>query len=186
MPSIFYEDNANAKMLVKRLKYAQNYLARDGILNLDKKQNKIICPKEKNCFIRICLIRHTLYSEDDFGSSFLIKVKFEPRDLKSNYPFYILAKTDFTIDSISSSALNLGLTQDLIKKHIIDLNILIRNDVFNSINFNEKVDEYEDEAKPVYWVYPNLIYPKDDNMKNMGEIDIHKLISEKKKKKNLI
>ena len=187
MPSIFYEDNAHAKMLVKRLKYAQNYLARDGILNLDKKQNKIICPKEKNCFIRICLIRHTLYSEDDFGSSFLIKVKFEPRDLKSNYPFYILAKTDFTIDSISSSALNLGLTQDLIKKHIIDLNILIRNDVFNSINFNEKVDEYEDEARPVYWVYPNLIYPKDDNMKNMGEIDIHKLISESKRKKfNLV
>ena len=93
----------------------------------------------------------------------------------------------FTIDSISSSVLNLGLTQDLIKKHIIDLNILIRNDVFNSINFNEKVDEYEDEAKPVYWVYPNLIYPKDDNMKNMGEIDIHKLISESKRKKfNLV
>ena len=87
-------------MLVKRLKYAQNYLGRDGILNLDKKQNKIICPKEKNCFIRICLIRHTLYSEDNFGSSFLINFKFEPRDLKSNYLFYILAKTDFTIDII--------------------------------------------------------------------------------------
>ncbi len=104
MPGIFHEDNAHAKMLVKRLKIFQNVLARDGIVNLDKKQNKIIAPKEKNGFIRICLIRHTLY---DFGNSFLIKFKFELRDLKSNYPFYILAKNDFTI---SSSTLHLGLT----------------------------------------------------------------------------
>ena len=186
MPNIYYEDNAHAKMLVKRLKYAQNYLARDGIFNLDK-QNKIISPKEKNGFIKVCLIRHTLYSEDDFGNSVLIKAKFEQRDLKSNYPFYILTKNDFTIDSISSSALNLGLTQDLIKKHIIDLNILIRNENFNPIHFNERVDEFEEEQKPVYWIYPNLIYPKDDNMKNIGEIDIEKTISESKKKKfNLI
>ena len=187
MPSIFHEENAHAKMLSKRLKNAQNFLARDGIYNLDKKQNKIICPKEKNGFIRICLIRHTLYSEDDFGNSFLIKVKFEPRDLKSNYPFYILAKNDFTIESISSSALNLGLTQDLIKKHIIDLNILIRNESFNAINFNDRVDDYEDEAKPVFWVYPYFIYPKDDNVKNIGEIDIEKVVSESKRKKfNLV
>ncbi len=183
MPNIYYEDNAHSKMLVKRLKYAQNYLARDGIFNLDKKQNKIISPKEKNGFIKVCLIRHILYSEDDFGNSFLIKAKFEQRDLKSNYPFYILAKNDFTIDSISSSALNLGLTQDLIKKHIIDLNILIRNENFNPINFNERIEDFEEEPKPVYWIYPNLIYPKDDNMKNIGEIDIENTISESKRKK---
>ncbi len=183
MPNIYYEDNAHSKMLVKRLKYAQNYLARDGIYNLDKKQNKIISPKEKNGFIKVCLIRHILYSEDDFGNSFLIKAKFEQRDLKLNYPFYILAKNDFTIDSISSSSLNLGLTQDLIKKHIIDLNILIRNENFNPINFNEKIDDFEEEPKPVYWIYPNLIYPKDDNMKNIGEIDIERTIEESKKKK---
>ena len=58
------------------------------------------------------------------------------------------------------------------------MNILIRNENFSPINFSERVDDYEDEAKLVYWVFPDLIYPKDDNMKNIGDIDIEKTINE--------
>ena len=71
--------------------------------------------------------KFTVFDDNDFSNSYVIKAYLEPRDAKSIYAYYILTKDDFSIDNISSSAINLGLTMDLLKKYVIKLNILIRN-----------------------------------------------------------
>ena len=179
MPSIFSEDNLHQKNLINVLKFNR------GKKGLDQKKQILIIPKNKIDFIVPCNARLFLLSEDDFKNSYLIKTKFEPREQKNSYPYFILTKNDFTIDSISSSCIYLGLTQDLIKKQIIDLDILIRNKNFEAINFFENEIEYE-EPTEVFWVYPYLIYNEDEkneNNYNNNNTEIENLISKSKRKK---
>ena len=183
MPSMFTEDNIHQKNLMNNLKYSK------GNKGLDQKKTILIVPKNKIDFILPCNVRLFLLSEDDFKNSYLIKVKFETREQKNSYPYFILTKNDFTVDSISSSCSYLGLTQDLIKKQIIDLDILIRNKNFEALNFVECESEYE-EPNEVYWVYPYLIYNEDEknentynNNNNNNNNEIENLILRSQRKK---
>ena len=106
----------------------------------------------------------------------------EAKDTKSVYAYYILTKNDFSVDSISSSAINLGISMDLLNKYVIQLNLLIRNINYEKINLLEKVSEYEEEPKEIVWIYPDLIYPKNEINKNRNE-NMQELIMNSYKKK---
>ena len=64
-----------------------------------------------------------IIEDNDYSDSILIKFKMENKEPKSEYAYYILAKSDLSIDNISSGAINLGLSQDLLKNYIVKLEI---------------------------------------------------------------
>jgi hypothetical protein len=110
------------------------------------------------------------YNDDDFSNTYIIKVKFEARDNKSIYAAYVLTKQDFTVDCISSSAIHLGLSMDLLKKYVINIQNLVRNEInLEDLSLIEQYPEYEEESRKVSWVYPHKIYPKDENERNNEE-----------------
>ena len=84
---------------------------------------------------------------------------------------FLLTNTEFTIENISSSAINLGLTLDLLKKYVVKMDKLLRTDDDRSLNIFENYNEYEEEAKEITWVFPHIIYPK-DNKKQPKEDEI--------------
>ena len=177
MPSIYIEEHA--KMLSNRLKLLHSQLSshKDNYRNSDKKQIFIL-PKTKIGYLIPINARFTIYNDDDFSNTYIIKSKFEAKDTKSVYAFYILTKDDFTVESISSSAINLGLSMDLLKKYVINLNILVRNENNSeSISLSERYTDYEEEPRKVTWVFPDVIYPKNDNQRCKDD-DINDLIKE--------
>jgi hypothetical protein len=105
----------------------------------------------------------------------------EIKENKTEYAYYILTNTEFTIENISSSAINLGLTLDLLKNYVVKMEILIRTDDNRSINIFESYKEYEEESKEITWVFPSLIYPKDNNQQ-IKEDEIEELIEKSHKK----
>ena len=180
MPNLYTENNGHMKMLAERIKQAKTSL----ILHknsFERRQCNQSTLKLKNGFILPVVIRFTYYSENDFGNSFFIKAKFELKDTKTIYPFYILTRPDFTIENVSSSGIIYGITQELLKKNIIDLNILIRNDHYQSINFASSFREYEEEPRPVFWVYPDKIYSKAESIVST-EKNADKIIEASKRK----
>ena len=48
---------------------------------------------------------------------------------------------------------------------------LLRTDDDRSLNIFENYNEYEEEAKEITWVFPHIIYPK-DNKKQPKEDEI--------------
>ncbi len=185
MPSIYLEEHS--KMLSNRLKlmHAQISSHKENYRTSDKKQ-VFILPKTKVGYLIPINARFTIYNDDDFSNTYIIKTKFEAKDTKLIYAFYILTKDDFTVDSISSSAINLGLSMDLLKKYVINLNILVRNDKnLESLNLSERYNEYEEEPRKVTWIFPDIIYPKNDNQRSKDE-DINDLIKESNKKDYLL
>lgn len=163
MPNLYTENNGHKIMLAERIKQAKTSL----ILHknsFERRQCNQSTLKLKNGFILPVVIRFTYYSENDFGNSFFIKAKFELKDMKTLYPFYILTRPDFTVDNVSSSGIINGITQELLKKNIIDLNFLIRNEHYQPISFASSFSEYEEEARPVFWVYPDKIYSKGESI----------------------
>ena len=104
------------------------------------------------------------------------------KDPKYVYAFYILTKDDFTVDSFSSSAMTMGLSMDLLKKYVINLDLLIRNTInLDSFNLKERYIEFEQEQKKITWIFPDLIYPKNDNHRKNEEY-IEKLVKKSRKK----
>ena len=122
----------------------------------------------------------TVDDDSDYSNTYIIKGKMEPKDSKSIYAYYILTKPDFTIDSISSSSLNLGLSMDLLKKYLVKMSILLRTQSDEPLNLFERFHEFEDEPKVVMWVYPHIIYPKDNSQRNK-EINLQDLINQSPK-----
>ena len=181
MPSVF--SNEHEKMLSTRIKVLRTSLGahKDNFRTSDKKQIFIL-PKTKVGFLIPVNARFTVYNDDDFSNTYIIKAKFEGKDTKSIYAFYVLTKEDFTVDSISSSAINLGLSMDLLKKYVINMNVLVRSESNkDSLNLIEQYIDYEEEPKKVTWVFPDYIYPKNDNQRNKDE-NINELISISEKK----
>ena len=86
------------------------------------------------------------------------------------------------MESISSSSIHLGLTMDLLKKYVIKLNILVRNSKNNVLNLFDRYKEYEEDTKKITWIYPDIIYPKNDMQKNK-DTPIQDLIKVSKKKR---
>ena len=179
MPSIFVE--GHKRMLEDRIKKmigSQSSIL-DSTRNVNKKQSFILL-RNKIGYLLPMNATFTIYDDSDYSNTYIIKGKMEPRDSKSMYAFYILTKPDFTIDSISSSALNLGLSMDLLKKYLVKINILIRTKDDEALNIFERYEEFEDEPKQILWVYPHIIYPKDNNQRNK-EIILQELIAQSPK-----
>ena len=179
MPSIFIE--GHKKMLeekIKKMISSQSSLI-DSSRNTNQKQNYILF-RNKIGYLLPMNASFKIYDDSDYSNTYIIKAKMEPKDSKSVYAYYILTKPDLTIDSISSSALNLGLTMDLLKKYLVKMNFLIRTKDDEPINLFEKYQEFEDEPKQILWVYPHIIYPKDNNQRNK-EVIIQDLINQSPK-----
>ena len=183
MPSIFQE--GHAKMLEIHIKkmHSQNNSQRDSFRGPDKKETFII-PKTKMGYLTPLNAKFTVYDDNDFSNNFVIKVKMEAKDTKSVYAYYVLAKNDFSVDSISSSSLNLGLSMDLLKKYVVKMSVLVR-DEDKEINLKEQYKEYENEPKEVTWVFPEMIYPKNDSQRSREDI-LAQLIEQSPKKRILL
>ena len=168
MPKIFID--GHAMMLSDTIKkmHLKHHSNRNSYRDNDKKKVFLVC-KTKMGYLIPLSSKFTIYEDTDFSNSFIIKSQMEAKDTKSVYAYYILTKNDFSVDSISSSAINLGITMDLLNKYVIQLNLLVRNLNLEKINFMEKISEYEEEPKEIVWIYPDLIYPKDEVNKNRNE-----------------
>ena len=186
MPSIYIEEHA--KMLSNRLKSMHSQLTshKDNNFRGSDKKQIFLLPKTKVGYLIPVNSRFTIYNDDDFSNTYIIKSKFEAKDTKSVYAFYVLTKDDFTVDSISSSAINLGLSMDLLKKYVINMNILVRSENnLEYLSLNERYSDYEEEPRKVMWIYPDIIYPKNDNQRSKDD-DINELIKESKNKEFLL
>ena len=181
MPTIFIE--GHKKMLEERIKrmISNQSSLLDSARNTNQKQNFILL-RNKVGYLLPMNSKFTIYDDSDYSNTYIIKGKMEPTDSKSVYAYYILTKPDFTIDSISSSALNLGLSMDLLKKYLVKMSILIRTKEDEPINLFETYMEFEDEPRQVIWVYPHIIYPK-DNSQRIQENNLQDLIAQSPKGK---
>ena len=103
---------------------------------------------------------------NDYSEDFFIRIRMENRQEKYDYSYYILTNLDLSIENISSSAIHLGLSLDLLKKYNIKIDNLIRKMNGRSLNILEKYHDFEEEGLPVKWVFPDVIYPKDDEQQN--------------------
>ena len=111
--------------------------------NDSNKNSKLMIIKNRMGYIFPIYSSFTILNDNDYLDSFLIKFKFENKEQKSEYPYYILTNTEYSIENISSSAINLGLSLDLLKKYIIKLDILVRTDNDKILKLFEKNYEYE-------------------------------------------
>jgi hypothetical protein len=177
--------DGHAKMLEAHIKkmHSQQNSQRDSFRGSDKKETFIL-PKTKMGYLTPLNAKFTVYDDNDFSDNFVIKVKMEAKDTKSVYAYYVLTKTDFSVDSISSSSLNLGLSMDLLKKYVVKMSVLVR-DENKEINLQEQYKEYENEPKEVTWVFPEMIYPKNDSQRSREDI-LAELIEKSPKKRILL
>ena len=150
--------------------------------NDSNKNTKLIIVKSRMGYIFPLFSSFTILDDNDYSNSFLVKMKLENKQSKSEYAYYVLTNTEFTIENISSSAINLGLFLDLLKKYVVRMDILIRTENDKNLNISEKFYEYEDEPKEVTWVFPGIIYPKDNIQQNKDD-EIEELIEKSFKKK---
>ena len=153
----------------------------DSLNEIDKKKDFLLI-KNKMGYINLYYVTCSFCKDNDFSDSFLIRMKLESVDTKSMYAFYILSRNDFSIESISSSAIHLGLSMDLLKKYVIKLNYLIRTNTNKVLNLFEKYKDFVNFDRKITWVFPDIIYPKDDSVKNK-ERNIQDLIKASKKSK---
>ena len=161
MPSIFIEGHSKTvENFIKHSNIKRN-LARESF-NISENKSTFILIKTKIGYIIPFNAKFILYDDNDFSNSFLIKANLELTDKKSMYPYYLLTNSDFILESISSSAIHLGLTLDLLKKYVINLNVLIRTYKNNTLNLYEKYEDYENNERMITWVFPDIIYPKND------------------------
>ena len=86
-----------------------------------------------------------------------------------NYSYYIVTRPDFSIDSISSSSINLGFTLEKLKKYVINMKDLIINLKGEFIDFKESLKDYQD-PKEVYFLNVEKFLGKKNQVKqNMDE-----------------
>ena len=146
MPEIFKAGHAG--MLSEKMKHMdfKNKSDRNSYIEQEKK-NYFISPINKMGYLIPINVKLAFFEDTDFSNSFIIKANMEPKDTKSVYAYYILTKSDFSICNISSSAINLGLTNEILNKYIIDIDFLIRDKNLENIDFIEDIKEYEEELK---------------------------------------
>ena len=182
-PDILIEDNT--KYLEETIKLLHNRQANQNDLSFNEsdtnKNSKLTVIKNRMGYVFPFFASFSFLEDNDYSDSFLVKIKFENKFPKTEYSYFILTNPEFGIENISSSAINLGLSLDLLKKYVVKIDILIRIDNNKAINL-EKYDEYEEDPKEVVWVFPDVIYPKDGVKKNKEE-EIEELIKKSKKKK---
>ena len=150
--------------------------------NDTNKNIRLILVKSRKGYIFPLFVYLSILDDNDYSNSIIIKMKMEGKESKSEYAYYILSNPELTVENISSSALNLGLTLDLLKKYVIKIDILIRTENDTDLNIYEKYNNYIEEPKKITWVFPNVIYPKDNTYQKKEE-EIEELIEKSNKKK---
>ena len=177
MPFICQAEHAN--MLSDRLKKLRQLMQDNNNDDLKdrSKTNFLLIPKTKAGYAYPVGCVFDIYNDDDFANTFIIKTDFNIRDAKMNYCYYIITRPDFTIDSISSSAINLGFTLEMLKKYVINMKDLIVNLKGEIIDFKENLKEYQ-EPKNIYFLSVEKIVGKKINVKHMEE-DEEKKYTEK-------
>ena len=148
--------------------------------NDSNKNSQLILIKSRMGYIYPLFAFFNALNDNDYSDKYLLYIKMEKKQLKSEYAYYVLTSPDLIIENISSSAINLGLSLDLLKKYIVKMDILVRTDDDKALNIYEDYNKYEEEPKIVTWVYPGVIYPKDNNLQNKDE-EIEELIEKSKK-----
>ena len=184
MPNILIEGHMkNIEDYIKNLNIAQK---NPQEFSKGNDHNQIfLLPKNKTGYILPYLCKFIIYDDNDFSNSYIIKAKLEPKENKTLYAGYILTKSDFTVNYISSSTLHLGLSMDLLKKHMIKLDILIRTNDDRNLKLEENLEELEEKEIEIKWVYPDIIYPK-DNLRRKENEYIENLIKYSRKENFLL
>ena len=182
MPEIF--KSGHSIMLTEKIRqiHLKRKSDRNSYRENEKKKNFVVA-KSKMGYLIPLVTQFTINEDSDFSNSFIIKAYLEAKDTKSVYAYYILTKPDLTICSISSSAINLGLTMDILNKYAVNIEYLIREKNYESIDFIRKINEYEEELKEVIWIYPDLIYPKNKIYDEIKKEELFDLIKSSYKKK---
>jgi len=179
MPSLLIDVHINTlEENIKNLNIIQKPQQDFNKVN-DNKQISLL-PKNKMGYILPYICKIIIYDDNDFSNTYIIKGKLEPKENKSIYPYYILTKNDFTISCISSSCIYLGLSLDLLKKYMIKMNILVRTNDDRKLKIEEKLIEIEEKEFEITWVYPDIIYPR-NNTKRIENENIDNLIKYSKK-----
>ena len=172
----YFEENIN--LFHNRLNNQNDLSYQENELN---KNRKIIILKSRMDYIFPLYATFMFLDDNDYSNSYLVKIKMESKESKSEYAYYVLTNFDLTIENISSSAINLGLTLDLLRKYVVKIDILIRTEKDKIFNIYESYRDYEEEPKKVIWVFPDIIYPKDNIQQNKND-KIEKLVEKSKKK----
>ena len=182
MPEIF--KSGHSIMLTEKIRqiHLKRKSDRNSYRENEKKKNFVVA-KSKMGYLIPLVTQFTINEDSDFSNSFIIKAYLEAKDTKSVYAYYILTKPDLTICSISSSAINSGLTMDILNKYAVNIEYLIREKNYESIDFIRKINEYEEELKEVIWIYPDLIYPKNKIYDEIKKEELFDLIKSSYKKK---
>ena len=182
LPNILIEEHC--KYLAECIRLLHNGNNQKDLSFHDNESNKnyqLIMIKNRMGYIYPLYESFSISDDNDYSDSFLVKSKMEVKENKTEYAYYILTNTEFTIENISSSTINLGLTLDLLKKYVVKMDILLRTDDDRILNIFENYNEYEEEPKSITWVFPKIIYPKDNNQQPK-EDEIDELIEKSPKK----
>jgi hypothetical protein len=184
MPNLLAENyNKYVEECIKSIHDGQNSQKNLSFRENDSnKDSKLIMIKNRMGYIYPFFSSLTVSNDNDYSDSFLVKSKLENRETKSEYSYYILTNIDFSIENISSSSIHLGLSLDLLKKYVVKIDVLVRTDDDQPLNIIESYNEFEEEPKVVRWVFPDLIYPKDD-INHVKEEEIDDLIVKSHKKR---
>jgi hypothetical protein len=68
---------------------------------------------------------------------------------------------------------------------MVKLDLLVRTENDIVLNIYERFEEYEEEPKEITWIFPDVIYPK-DNVHQNKEDEIEELVEKSKKKEFLM
>ena len=170
---------------INDMKLIQNNtnMEKDLLQNDDVVKDKAIITRLRGGYILPLYTSIHISEANDYSDVSFFKIKMENKQPKSEYAYFILTSDDLSLENISSSAINLGLSQDLIKKYDIKINNLLRKQNGQSLDILEKYHDYEEESVLVTWVFPDIIYPKDDGEKDKNKnIEIDELIKKSNKK----
>jgi hypothetical protein len=183
LPNILVEEHCKyLEECIKSLHNEQNSQKDLSYRGNDSNDNlQLVMVKNKMGYIFPLYASFKILDDNDYSNSFLLKAIFECKESKSEYAYYVLTKNDFSVENISSSAINLGLSLDLLKKYVVKIDILIRSLNNEALNLYDSYDDYDEEPRQITWVFPDVIYPKDNSMKNKDE-DIEDLIKASKTK----
>ena len=181
MPEIYRA--GHAIMLSEKIKKSNVNKSNINSFRENDKKNIFILAKNKMGYLMPFNAKFSLSEDTDFSNSLILKTYLEAKDSKSIYAYYILTKSDFSICGISSSAIHLGLSMDILNKYFINMEFLIKDKNLKDINFAEKINE--EELQEAIWIYPNLIYPKEKINIDIKQEDIPELIKASHKKKSI-
>ena len=182
MPFICQSEHAG--MLSDRLKKLRQLMLDNHNEDLKDraKTTFVLFPKTKSGYLYPINCFFDIYNDEDFANTFIIRTNFTIKDAKINYCYYICTRPDFSIDSISSSAINLGFTLEILKKYVINMKDLIISIKGETIDFRETLKDYI-EPKEVYFLGVEKFIGKknkankkeDDEEKKYTEAELNKL-----------